>query len=294
MRRADGRGCRRSCEKVQSAAAMRASVERDKRWVTRGLHLERPARAGGGRGVAGHVPRGVQARHGRPRGDARRHRSEPSRPLGGRPGQPGPSRHRHPVCPRQRRARALPGRAREARRAMRRSGGALVARPGGDSAVRLRARPFRLPRPALAAGHRRQRRRADARLWRTAQAGRIHPRLPRRRRHRRPMPQPEILSRNGSYMAYRRLEEHVGRFRDFLREHGETPEEQELDRGEAHGPLAQRRTARAGAGQGRSGARGRSAAEQRLQLQGDGPAWVCGAAGLAHAAHESARHGART
>jgi Dyp-type peroxidase family len=43
-----------------------------------------------------------------------------------------------------------------------------------------------------------------------------------------PMPQPEILSRNGSYMAYRRLQEHVSRFRDFLREHGKTPEEQEL------------------------------------------------------------------
>jgi Dyp-type peroxidase family len=42
------------------------------------------------------------------------------------------------------------------------------------------------------------------------------------------LPQPEILSRNGSYMAYRRLQEHVGRFRDFLREHGETVEEQEL------------------------------------------------------------------
>jgi len=41
-------------------------------------------------------------------------------------------------------------------------------------------------------------------------------------------PQPEILSRNGSFMAYRRLEEHVGAFRDFLRQHGETPEEQEL------------------------------------------------------------------
>jgi deferrochelatase/peroxidase EfeB len=42
------------------------------------------------------------------------------------------------------------------------------------------------------------------------------------------LPQPEILSRNGSYMAYRRLEEHVSRFRDFLREHGRTLEEQEL------------------------------------------------------------------
>ena len=42
------------------------------------------------------------------------------------------------------------------------------------------------------------------------------------------LPQPEVLSRNGSFMAYRRLEEHVGRFRDFLRENGKTPEEQEL------------------------------------------------------------------
>jgi len=37
-----------------------------------------------------------------------------------------------------------------------------------------------------------------------------------------------VLSRNGSYLAYRRLEEHVGAFRDFLRRHGDTPEEQEL------------------------------------------------------------------
>jgi len=42
------------------------------------------------------------------------------------------------------------------------------------------------------------------------------------------LPQPEILSCNGSYMAYRRLQEHVGAFRDFLRRHGRTPEEQEL------------------------------------------------------------------
>jgi Dyp-type peroxidase family len=43
-----------------------------------------------------------------------------------------------------------------------------------------------------------------------------------------PLPQPEILSRNGSYLAYRRLEEHVGAFRAFLREHGKTPEGEEL------------------------------------------------------------------
>lgn len=42
------------------------------------------------------------------------------------------------------------------------------------------------------------------------------------------LPQPEILSRNGSYLAFRHLQEHVGLFRQFLRENGETPEEQEL------------------------------------------------------------------
>lgn len=42
------------------------------------------------------------------------------------------------------------------------------------------------------------------------------------------LPQPEILSRNGSYVAYLRMEEHVGAFRDFLQQHGKTPAEQEL------------------------------------------------------------------
>jgi Dyp-type peroxidase family len=43
------------------------------------------------------------------------------------------------------------------------------------------------------------------------------------------LPQPQILSRNGSFMAYRRLHQHVGAFRDFLREQGgPTTEEQEL------------------------------------------------------------------
>jgi Dyp-type peroxidase family len=43
-----------------------------------------------------------------------------------------------------------------------------------------------------------------------------------------PLPQPEILSRNGSYLVYRKLQQHVGAFRAFLQEHAETPDEQEL------------------------------------------------------------------
>jgi len=42
------------------------------------------------------------------------------------------------------------------------------------------------------------------------------------------LPQPDALARNGSFLAYRRLEEHVGAFREFLRQNGATPEEQEL------------------------------------------------------------------
>ncbi len=42
------------------------------------------------------------------------------------------------------------------------------------------------------------------------------------------LPQPEQLSRNGSYMAYRRLQEHVGLFRDYIRAHAEGPEAEEL------------------------------------------------------------------
>lgn len=42
------------------------------------------------------------------------------------------------------------------------------------------------------------------------------------------LPQPERLSRNGSYMAYRRLQEHVGVFRDYLRENADTADEKEL------------------------------------------------------------------
>ncbi|MGK2880467.1 MAG: Dyp-type peroxidase [Mycobacterium sp.] len=41
-------------------------------------------------------------------------------------------------------------------------------------------------------------------------------------------PQPEVLSRNGSYMAYRRLREHVSAFNAYLSEHADSPEAEEL------------------------------------------------------------------
>jgi Dyp-type peroxidase family len=42
------------------------------------------------------------------------------------------------------------------------------------------------------------------------------------------LPQPEVISRNGTYAAYRRLQEHVALFRDYLRSNAGTPDEQEL------------------------------------------------------------------
>jgi deferrochelatase/peroxidase EfeB len=41
-------------------------------------------------------------------------------------------------------------------------------------------------------------------------------------------PQPETLSKNGSFLGYRKMREHVGAFREFLKANGKTPEEQEL------------------------------------------------------------------
>ena len=205
---------------------------------------------------------------------------EPPGQLGGRPGEPGPSRHRHPLRARRGGARALPSRA-PSLLADCAASSALLAGSGSHAAVRLCARPLRLPRPAVAAG--------DRGLGRgTRRPGRA-PRkpgefilgYPDEDGPSRPLPQPEILSRNGSYLAYRRLEEHVGAFRDFLREHGKTPDGEEL--------LAAKLM-----GRWRSGAPlvlapdkddpalGADPAQQQLRLQEDGPAWLCGAARLAH------------
>jgi Dyp-type peroxidase family len=43
-----------------------------------------------------------------------------------------------------------------------------------------------------------------------------------------PMPQPDILGRNGTYMGFRKYQTRVGSFNRFLRAHGRTEEEREL------------------------------------------------------------------
>ena len=101
------------------------------------------------------------------------------------------------------------------------------------------------------------------------------------------LPQPEILSRNGSYMAYRRLQEHVSQFRDFLREHGKTQEEQELIAAKLMGRWRSGAPLDTGARERRPSLGRRPAAKQRFQLQGDGSAWLCGATRFSHATNES-------
>ena len=43
-----------------------------------------------------------------------------------------------------------------------------------------------------------------------------------------PMPQPDILGRNGTYVGFRKYQSRVGAFNRFLRENGSTEEEREL------------------------------------------------------------------
>lgn len=43
-----------------------------------------------------------------------------------------------------------------------------------------------------------------------------------------PMPQPEVLGRNGTYVVFRKLHQRVAAFRQFLKEHSSTAEEEEF------------------------------------------------------------------
>jgi Dyp-type peroxidase family len=42
------------------------------------------------------------------------------------------------------------------------------------------------------------------------------------------LPKPDVLAHNGTYAAYRRLQEHVGLFREYLKENSQTKEDEEL------------------------------------------------------------------
>ena len=224
--------------------AARETLDGQNRVGDRRLHLERAAGAGRGRGSLATFPeefrQGMVARA-EMLGDTGR---QSSRPLGGRPGQPGPARDRHPLRARCGRARAMRGRARARRRRVSRAW-----RCSRRSTSRPRRRSTtRTTTSATATGCRsrssRARARADARLGRPAEGRRVHPRLPRRGRPTGPV----AAARDP--VAQRQLHglpPAGGARRGVPR----LPEAERADargagagRGQAHGPLAERRAAR--------------------------------------------------
>ncbi len=106
------------------------------------------------------------------------------------------------------------------------------------------------------------------------------------------LPRPEVLTRNGSYLAYLRMQEHVGTFRDFLRR--QRPARR-------RSRSWSRRSSWAAGGSGaplvlapertiRRSAPTCSATTTSTTAQMDPHGYAC-PVGLAHPAHESARHG---
>ena len=157
-------------EKVQSAAAMRASVDKENRWVTvaftwnglRALGVDDASLAT----FPEEFKQGMVARA-EMLGDTGE--NHPDHWVGG---LASPDLHAIVILFARDAAATstVAGGTRKTRRAVRGCRSALVAGPGGDAAVRSRPRSLRLSRPALAAGHRRERRRTDPRLRRAAQA----------------------------------------------------------------------------------------------------------------------------
>ena len=278
---------------MQSAAEAEAIGRLQQALGDAGLHLERTAGARGGRGFAGHLSRGVQAGHGR-RGRRCSATPEPIIPTTGSADWPArtctPSRSCSPATTPERErclSRAPEARSRSAQGVEVLSSLDLEATPPFDYAHDHFGYRDRLSQPVIEGSGDA----ADARIRRAAQAGRVHPRLSRRGRPsaepaaaRDPLAQRQLPGLPAAAGARGRVSRLPARARQDPRGAGARG-------GEAHGPLAQRRAAGARAGQGRSGARRGHAAQQRLQLQGNGPARVRGAAWLALPADEPARHG---
>ena len=91
-----------------------------------------------------------------------------------------------------------------------------------------------------------------------------------------PMPQPDILGRNGTYVGLRKYQSRVGAFNRFLQREWKHRGRTGTARREAGRSLAQRCAADAGAGRRQPRARRGPAAEQRLQLR-ERPARPAGA-----------------
>ena len=66
-----------------------------------------------------------------------------------------------------------------------------------------------------------------------------------------PIPQPEVLGRNGTYVVFRKLHQRVGAFRRYIHDNAADPARGGAARGQVRRALAQRRATGPGPGQGR-------------------------------------------
>ena len=107
--------------------------------------------------------------------------------------------------------------ARKSHRAVRGRRNALVVGLGGDTAFWLRPRSLRLSRPPSQPVIEGSGDEPTPGSGTPLKPGEFILGYPDEDGPGGNLPQPAVLSRNGSFMAYRRLEEHVARFRDFLR-----------------------------------------------------------------------------
>ena len=203
-------------DKVGAAQAVKAASENDTRWVTVAFTWNGLACDGGRRGLSRDVPdefREGMAARAEVLGDTGH--NHPEHWMGGLAS--GPACDRHSV------------------RAGRRSAGSV--RPEYDEFLARCNGVERLSALDLAAippyeyshdhfGYRdrlsqlvswRDRRRLDPGSGAPLKAGEFFLGYPDEDGAGPGLPRPEVLSRNGSYLAYRRLQEHVGAFRDFLR-----------------------------------------------------------------------------
>ena len=82
-----------------------------------------------------------------------------------------------------------------------------------------------------------------------------------------PVPQPEVLGRNGTYVAFRKLHQRVAAFRQYLRPERRGRRRAGVACGQVRRALAQRRAARPGPGQGRPRTGRRPRTQQRLHVR---------------------------
>ncbi len=193
-----------------------------------GVHVDWFAGVGRARGIVGDLSRRVPRRHARPGRHPGRHRRQCPRTLGRRPGRRRPARDRDLVLAHDE----------QCRRSIEEHD-KLLARTDGVrslSYLDLNATPpfnyahdhfgfrDRLSQPVMKGSGEEPTPGSGAAL----EPGEFILGYPDEDGPVANLPEPEVLSRNGSYMAYRRLEEHVVVFRDYLRENSDTTEDEEL------------------------------------------------------------------